>query len=247
MTCHWLESFVFVIVKFVLLCFRMPDKMFSSSPKAQEMREAAAHLDLASKSTATLMQHPHRQQSIITLSSRSNATSPSPDSNKLSGPSDSPSKLSPQRKPADDKTIINSKTRNIAAKAAERRNKAQINAYNTDKLYLHDKYGHTDTADNYLTPSRLATHDKKYGSTLTLHLMDTDAYSTGTADQNVFNDGMATRRRLLYRPTKKSQAAANRNAKKRTRSHDQANYQQVSVHQHCHQCFISCKGFKICF
>ena len=127
-----------------------------------------------------------RQESIITLSSRSDATSPTP---------------------AKDKTIIVTDTRNIAALAARRKNKAQMNVFNSEKQ-LKD--------DNYLSASRLASHDRKYGTAANgvPHLFEGDNFSIGTGD---------TTARTVARNGRKGPGRRNR-----TRTYD-VNYQQVCL------------------
>lgn len=77
--------------------------------------------------------------------------------------------LAPSRTSQNDRTVILSNTRNIAALAAKKRNKAQTNLLNMEKqmpgeprsLYRpsNDK-NINDSRDAYLTPSRLDKHDK---------------------------------------------------------------------------------------
>ncbi|XP_013380933.1 kinesin-like protein KIF19 isoform X2 [Lingula anatina] len=95
------------------------------------------------------------------------------------------------------KVEIQSKTRNIAALAARKRTKAQMDALNTlERLSVYDReinktfvsmnslqIEQLPDSESYLTPSRLAKHDNKYGSILTVQHMDDDSTSVLTLDK----------------------------------------------------------------
>ena len=175
--------------------------------------------------TGGVPQPQDRQRSIITLSSHSTSGSPPPplDSNKL------PSNGLQKKKPENREEIV-SKTRNIAALAAARRTKAQLDAYNNERLASFTSLQGRDKRhdDSMLTMSRLALHDKKYGgSTLTLNTVVDDRMSTGTADDvaTLRNAPGRSRNRVT---TQRNQPAVRTNHKKRARSQDPVSYQAVS-------------------
>ena len=76
--------------------------------------------------------------------------------------------LAPSRTSQNDRTVILSNTRNIAALAAKKRNKAQSNMMNFDRqmpgeprtLYRPSSDRSNNDRDAYLTPSRLDKHNK---------------------------------------------------------------------------------------
>ena len=117
-----------------------------------------------------------RQRSIITLSSQSNPASPSPptaiDNNKLQDYSNV--KLTNS---FEERDVIASNTRSIAALAAARRNRA----INQDT----PRHSYAFSDPHKLTASRLAYHDTKYGSTLTLRHGYDDGMSTITDQQSI--------------------------------------------------------------
>ncbi len=149
--------------------------MFAKSPKAEEL---AAGADSVEPLPAAPIP---RQRSIITLSSQSNPASPSPptaiDNNKLQDYSNV--KLTNS---FEERDVIASNTRSIAALAAARRNRAHLTSVNQDT----PRHSYAFSDPHKLTASRLAYHDTKYGSTLTLnrHGYD-DGMSTITDQQSI--------------------------------------------------------------
>lgn len=130
--------------------------------------------------------------------------------------------------------VIASKTRNIAALAAARKNKAHLNAYNNERLAT---FASLQGRDNVLTTSRLAQHDEDYsGSEITLnHLIDDDA-TNGTNDdsakvKNTNPQPVRGRYRSNVHSRTSTQPPARKpvTVKKRSRSQDISNYPVVSA------------------
>ena len=167
------------------------DKVFARSPKAEELREAAARNEGPATSTETLP-GPVRQRSIITLSSQSNPTSPTPPiDNKLAPPHPN-IRLTNSFEELD---VITSNTRSIAALAAARRSRAHLNAVNNNER----EGGHfrSNSDENKLTVSRLAYHDNRYGAPQSLRNGLDDTASNYT-DQDGFSTHRTHQNRIKY-------------------------------------------------
>ena len=155
---------------------------------------------------------------------------------------------------ATDRGVIATNTRSIAAKAAKKRNKAQVNTVNTERLQAtHGSVGKLRNVGDaehlpHLTESRLANHNRNYGgSTINMqHFLQDDQLSNTTLDKlSVVTDGSPTalgaaaaaaataaprRQEPRAGPPRKGQKRADPvYRKRRTKSHDNnfANYQQV--------------------
>ena len=119
----------------------------------------------------------------------------------------------PSRTSQNDRTVILSNTRNIAAKAAMKRNKAQTNTFNIERqmpgepraLYRpsndknkNDKNS-TDNRDVFLTPSRLDKHNKFFVTDNPLpdsHAPSEDSLSTITKHTAISEHSLPPLRRL---------------------------------------------------
>ena len=168
------------------------DKVFSKSPKADELREAAARTEGPSASAETL-QGPVRQRSIITLSSQSNPASPSPPiDNKLLPPHPN-IRLTNSFEELD---VITSNTRSIAALAAQRRSKVHLNTVNSSERA--EGHNRSNSDENKLTMSRLAYHDKKYSGSQTFRNA-LDETASNYTDQEGFSTQRSNQNRIKYR------------------------------------------------
>jgi hypothetical protein len=137
-----------------LLCSQIDkdQKFFSPSPIAQKLQQQQQKQQTVN---AASLSPPLRQKSIVTLSSHSSLSTP--------------------LNMSEEKDLIATNTRNIAKLAAKRRTTKVQQNYNSL-----DRYDYGDAASNHtdismlmdkgahLTESRLALHDKKFGSSLTL-------------------------------------------------------------------------------
>lgn len=226
-----------------------------------------------------------RQGSIITLSSNRSVTTPTPPGATLRGapsgslPVNNPNKLSISTVGTiDERTVIASNTRSIVALAAKRKNDKvhgdilSMNDANLNKTYTSltgvvvDSNKAKNDADNYLTQSRLAQHDRKYGSTVTIQqLIDGDSFSqVSHADHNSIATDIPIKKpskgqRLLYRQAVIPAAAAKKKPinplvknttgggmylaapkknTKRAKSQDYAGYQQVGTFLPIKMCMI---------
>ena len=231
-------------LKVILFLFRSKDPLFSQSPKAKEIREAQKREARKIRSKGMLAPHTDkkRESSVITLNSSQSSVNRSPTpTNKLIVDNDDIERA----------TIISS-TRNIAALALQKRrtrvppeaaserpslsdgafNKTFISMNNVPSNNKNDVSSiKNPTKDNYLTPSRLAIHDKKYGIAGPLKKLNMMQYDTGS---NVTAEPQSD---ILHnRPTKKSHQKPQKQhlnkKKKRYKSPEvgsgNANYSQVS-------------------
>lgn len=164
-------------------------RVFARSPKAEELREAAARSESGGTSTETLP-GPVRQRSIITLSSQSNPSSPTPPVDNKPIPTHLNMRLTNSFEELD---VITSNTRSIAALAAQRRSRV---------VSINEREGGGDfrnnSDENKLTVSRLAYHDNQYGSSQLLRNGLDDTASNYT-DQDGFTIHRTNRNRIKYR------------------------------------------------
>ena len=200
--------------------------MFARSPKAEELREAAARNEIAGTSTETLP-GPVRQRSIITLSSQSNPSSPTPPVDNKPIPTHPNIRLTNSFEELD---VITSNTRSIAALAAQRRSRvASINE--------REGGGHfrNNSDENKLTVSRLAYHDNKYGSSQLLRNGLDDTASNYT-DQDGFSTHRTNQNRIKYRKNPASKklppmqfGGSNNRQKSRLREPKQVHIHEFSI------------------
>ena len=137
------------------------EKIFSHSPKAQQLRQVFKITDHPST------QH-IRQKSVVTLSSHSNSPLPHPDVKHVD-------------RSGDNKILIQTNTRSIAAVAAQKKRKSRtgMDANNNKFSSLNETGGNEN---GYLSATRLAYHDKKFplGSDMTLRqLLGENVLSNG--------------------------------------------------------------------
>ena len=118
--------------------------------------------------------------------------------------------LAPSRTSQNDRTVIVSNTRNIAALAAKKRNKVQTNTFNIERqmpgepraLYRpsNDKNrNNSDNRDVFLTPSRLDKHNKFFVTDNPLpdsHAPSEDSLSTITKHTAISEHSLPPLRRL---------------------------------------------------
>ena len=165
--------------------------VFSQSPKSREIAASRAAEMPSSQLPlvpATSLNQKRRQQSIVTLSSHSNTTTPSPYH------TDSVNHVMTSDENLHKKKMITSNTRHISQLAAQRRTKVQLDTQSTglNETALNRTYAsmhstdntHADT-DNALTESRLEEHDKRYGSPITMkQLLSEDIMSVSPTEMH---------------------------------------------------------------
>lgn len=227
----------------IMYCSKQPpEKVFSHSPRARELREAQARTEAAiSKSSSSLHNNPaetkgtRRQQSIVTLSDNKSDHS-------SSSPVPAPGGRLDTLKSTEDRNIILSHTRSIAALAAKKRTKVTVDGLSMNDEALNKTYTSmtverprntnrlAENTENYLSQSRLAIHDKKYGGAknpVIQHLKDNhdhDQFSTATTERHsYFTEPVIPRpqNRTKYRPKPTS--------KKMKNQENNANFHQVSL------------------
>ena len=193
------------------------DKVFARSPKADELREAAARVEGPSTSTETFP-GPVRQRSIITLSSQSNPASPTPPiDNKLLPPHPN-IRLTNSFEELD---VITSNTRSIAALAAERRSKVHLNTVSSNERAEGGGHNRNNSDENKLTMSRLAYHDNKYSGSQTFR-SGLDETTSNYTDQEGFSTQRSNQNRIKYRknPTSKKLPPMHFGSRQKPRIHE---------------------------
>lgn len=200
----------------------LEEKVFSQSPKAKQIQDAEA-LKQAMSSTGILMaKSPNTLQSSTTPGEITpREVEPKP---RLRSPGTS-----------DERNFIASNTRSIAALAARKKTKAQLDVVNTEK-----KFGErslyrpvNDNRDTSLTPSRLAAHNKALGDSVFYSGVtypvteDNTSYATDMTLPVVHSQLLDNE--VYFGGVKKvSVPESERKRKKRTKSYDLASLSHVS-------------------
>ena len=181
-----------LLSKIFIFCRDQKDKIFSHSPKSQQLQQ----LKINHPTTATTAAPNVRQKSVVTLSSHSDSPAPY---------QKDPPEVKPVKRSTENKSVITSNTRNIAALAAQkkRRSRATTDGNNNHKISYLGDLQNKQTAENYLSSSRLATHDKKYpyGTDMTLRqLLGEEENTRGFGEGEVLKHGQGRYRKTMKKP-----------------------------------------------
>ena len=180
---------LYVITAADNLFSRNEDLVFSQSPKSREIAASKA-AEMSSSQLplvpATAPNQKRQQQSIVTLSSHSNTTTPSPYS------SDSLNHVTTSDENVH-KKLITSSTRHISQLAAQRRTKLDTQSIGLnymDRTYASMQSSNISHTENALTESRLEEHDKRFGSPITMkQLLSEDIMSVSPTEVHNVNTG----------------------------------------------------------
>jgi len=206
------------------------DAFFAKSPRALQFGEQKTTDSTVSLSpppvTVQGKKNP-RQKSILTLSSRSTATTPSPPANDIVPAVNTSSESIPAK---EERRKIAVNTRNIAALAAKRKNLSNVNMYNKSQdpsFFMTESSVGQHNESGYLTQSRLAQHDKKYGSSVGLNNMNDDDFFSDSSDIEIVPTKASVHKRNIYQ---QEQMRKKRAMKQKPVQKDfKPNYQQVCI------------------